>query len=348
MPAPLAKAVVEAIRRAAISNAAKRRVMQAASAKVSQKEIRELIRTEMQTGAPKLGRASRRPDVANAPKRVVERRGSSGVRAPKVDPAKELYNLYKPQKPKPDTKTVTRLVQKERVTPADVIAKRAAAKRKITGKDSVTKPPIKTTRTELKERPRTQAEMRLKRKAQEEKIRIEKLRQAGKKESKGRAERQRDVDDQEVPQGQTIRGKFYPEGTAGIPVRSTRTGNTIAERSPKVREDLPPKDELTAIKKAFAELTKKEKALMRIADERGIQGILREKTGRKSAGPKDAPIRKRLTPEERLAILKKQVRAKRKQNDTIEQRIAAARKKLTPAQRKAIAEAVARAKRNSK
>ena len=77
MPAPLAKAVVEAIRRAALSNAAKRRVMQAASAKVSQREIRELIRTEMQTGAPKLGRASRRPDVANAPKRVVERRGST-------------------------------------------------------------------------------------------------------------------------------------------------------------------------------------------------------------------------------------------------------------------------------
>ncbi len=38
MPAPLSKAVLEAIRRAALSNAAKRRVMQAASAKVSQRE----------------------------------------------------------------------------------------------------------------------------------------------------------------------------------------------------------------------------------------------------------------------------------------------------------------------
>jgi hypothetical protein len=343
---PAISSVIKAIQRAAISNEAKKRLMQSASKKITQKDIKELIRTEMQTGAPKLGRAVRRPDVANAPKRVVERRGQTGsVKPPKVDPVKEIYNLYRK---KPDTKTVTRSMQKDRVTPADVRAKRAAAKRKITGKDSVTKPPVKTTRTELKERPRTQQEMRLKRKAQEEKIRIEKLRQAGKKESKGRAERQRDVDDQEVPQGQTIRGKFYPEGTPGIPARSTRTGNTIRERSPKVREDLPPKDELTAIKKAFAELTKEEKALMRIADERGIQGILREKTGGKPAGPKDAPIRKRLTPEERLAILKKQVRAKRKQNNTIEQRIAAARKKLTPAQRKAVAEAVARAKRNSK
>jgi hypothetical protein len=354
MPAPLAAGVVAAIAHAAVSNAAKKRLMQAAAKKVTQKDIKSLIRTEMKTGAMDLGKANRIPGPKNPPKRVVSRQGTGSVRAPKVDPAKELYNLYKPQKPKPDTKTVTKSMQKERVTPADVVAKRIATnpKRKITGKDSVTKAPAKTKRTELKERPRTEAEMRLKRNAQEEKIRIEKLRQAGKKESKGRAERQRDVDDQEVPQGQTIRGKFYPEGTAGIPARSTRTGNTIAERSPKVREDLPPKDELTAIKKAFAELTKEEKALMRIADERGIQGILREKilTGanKKPAGPKDAPIRKRLTPEERLAILKKQVRAKRKQNDTIEQRIAAARKKLTPAQRKAVAEAVARAKRNSK
>jgi hypothetical protein len=221
----------------------------------------------------------------------------------------------------------------------------ANARGKITGKDSVTQPPAKPARTQLKERPRTQEEMRRKRNAQED-MRKKDYR------NKGRAERQRDVDDQEVPQGQTIRGKFYPEGTVGIPARSTRTGNTIIERSPKIREDLPPKDELTAIKKAFAELTKEEKALMRIADERGIQGILREKilkgANKKPAGPKDAPVRKRLTPDERLAILKRQVRAKRKQNDTIEQRIAAARKKLTPAQRKAIAEAVARAKRNSR
>lgn len=123
MPAPLAAAVVAAIARAAVSNAAKKRLMQAAAKKVTQKEIKELIRTEMKTGAPKLGRANRRPDVANAPKRVVERRGSTGsVKPPKTDPAKELYNLYKK---KPDTKTVTKSVQRDRVTPADVRALRA-------------------------------------------------------------------------------------------------------------------------------------------------------------------------------------------------------------------------------
>lgn len=123
MPAPLAAAVVAAIARAAVSNAAKKRLMQAAAKKVTEKEIKSLIKTEMKTGAPKLGRANRRPDVANPPKRVVENRGSTGsVRPPKADPAKELYNLYKK---KPDTKTVTKSMQKDRVTPADVRALRA-------------------------------------------------------------------------------------------------------------------------------------------------------------------------------------------------------------------------------
>ena len=155
----LPAAIVAAIARAAISNAAKKRVMQAAAKKVSEKEIRELIRTEMQTGAPKLGRASRRPDVANPPKRVVERRGSTGVRAEKKDPAKELYNLYKK---KPDTKTVTRSMQKDRVTPTDVVTRRVAQKTERikagTKPSRVSKPPKRQGLTEeLKARQRALA-----------------------------------------------------------------------------------------------------------------------------------------------------------------------------------------------
>lgn len=162
MPAPLAAGVVAAIARAAVSNAAKKRLMQAAAKKVTQKEIRELIKTEMKTGAPKLGRAVRRPDVANAPKRVVERRGSTGVRAPKKDPAKEIYNLYKPQPPKPDTKTVTKSMQKDRVTPADVVARRIARKNERikagTRPSRVSKPPKREGLTEeLKARQRALA-----------------------------------------------------------------------------------------------------------------------------------------------------------------------------------------------
>ena len=149
MAAPLAAAVVAAIARAAISNAAKKRLMQAAAKKITEKEVKALIKTEMRTGAPKLGRAVRRPDVANAPKRVVKREGTGSVRAPKVDPAKELYNFYKP---KPDTKTVTKSMQKDRVTPADVVARRIAQKneriREGISPSRVSKPPKREGMTE--------------------------------------------------------------------------------------------------------------------------------------------------------------------------------------------------------
>lgn len=314
---------------------------------------------ELTTSAPKVKRVrTTQPtrtgsaeEAALVAKRVRPPAGYSGAKV--VKPIKRAT--------KPVDTTVKVIKPATKRTPQEVKeAKEAARQRrikanargKITGKDSVTKPPARSARTELKERPRTQEEMRLKRLAQQEKIRIEKLKAAGKKESKGRAERQRDVDDQEVPQGQTIRGKFYPESTVGIPARSTRTGNTIIERSPKIREELPPKDEYTAIKKAFAELTKDEKEAMSVADARAIQGILREKIvkgpNKKPAGPKDAPIRKRLTPEQRLAVLKRSVRARRKAEITEKKRLEERIKKLTPAQRKAIAKAVARARKNNK
>jgi len=301
---------------------------------------------------PKVKRASTkkptRPgsaeEAALVAKRVRPPAGYSG--------AKKVKPIKRTSKPVDTSVKVTKPATKK--TAQEIKdAKEAARKRRIaanargriTGKDSVTKPPSKPARTQLKERPRTQEEMRRKREAQEE-MRKKDYR------NKGRAERQRDVDDQEVPQGQTIRGKFYPEGTVGIPARSTRTGNTIVERSPKIREDLPPKDELTAIKKAFAELTKEEKEAMRTADARGIQGILREKIlkgdNRKPAGPKDAPIRKRLTADERLAIIKRSVRARRAADTARNKRLEELKKKLTPAQRKAIAKAIAEAKRNSR
>jgi hypothetical protein len=293
-------------------------------------------------------RAEQRPsnpiDAAKVAARVRPPAGYSG--------AKKVKPIKRTSKPV-DTSVKVKKPATKRTLQEMKDAKEAARKRriaanargKITGKDSVTKPPSKPARTQLKERPRTQEEMRRKRNAQED-MRKKDYR------NKGRAERQRDVDDQEVPQGQTIRGKFYPEGTVGIPARSTRTGNTIIERSAKVNDELPPKDELIAIKKAFAELTKEEKAAMRTADARAIQGILREKIAkgpnRKPAGPKDAPARKRLTADERLAIIKRSVRARRAADTARNKRLEELKKKLTPAQRKAIAKAIAEAKRNSR
>jgi len=301
---------------------------------------------------PKVKRASTkkptRPgsaeEAALVAKRVRPPAGYSGAK--KVKPIKRTskpvdtsVKIKKPatKKTPQEMKDAKEAARKRRIA--------ANARGRITGKNSVTKAPSKSKKTELKERPRTQEEMRRKRNAQED-MRKKDYR------NKGRAERQRDVDDQEVPQGQTIRGKFYPEGTVGIPARSTRTGNTIIERSAKVNDELPPKDELTAIKKAFAELTKEEKAAMRMADARAIQGILREKiakgANRKPAGPKDAPARKRLTADERLAIIKRSVRARRAADAARNKRLEELKKKLTPAQRKAVAKAIAEAKRNSR
>lgn len=316
---------------------------------------------ELTTTAPKSGKikgsvtkkrqaelAEQRPlspvDAAKVARRVRPPAGFSGAKV-----VKPIKRVTKPvdtsaKVKKPATKRTAEEIKAAR----DAAKERSIARnapRKIAGKKSVTKPPVKSKTTELKERPRTQREMRRKRNAQEE------MRKKDYK-NKGRAERERDVDDQEVPQGITIRGKFYPEGTPGIAARSTRTGNTIVERSPKVRDDLPPKDELVAIRKAFAELTKEEKAAMRTMDARGIQGILREKIAkgpnRKPAGPKDAPKRKYVTPERRIETMKARTRSRRAAEIARDKRLAELKKRLTPAQRKAIAEAIARAKRNSK
>lgn len=306
---------------------------------------------ELTTSAPKVKRVrTTQPtrtgsaeEAALVAKRVRPPAGYSG--------AKVVKPIKRATKPVDTTVKVTKPATKR--TPEEVKAARDAAKQrriaanargKITGKESVTKKPAKPSTSRGPEDA-----------ARVARLREEARREAAKKDykNKGRAERQRDVDAEDVPQGITIRGRFYQEGTPGIPARSTRGNKTIEARSPKPpKEELPPKDEYTAIKKAFAELTKEEKAAMRDMDARAIQGILREKIvkgpNKKPAGPKDAPIRKRLTPEERLAILKRGVRARRAAESARNARLPELKKQLTPAQRKAIAEAIARAKRNSR
>lgn len=306
---------------------------------------------ELTTSAPKVKRVrTTQPtrtgsaeEAALVAKRVRPPAGYSG--------AKVVKPIKRATKPVDTTVKVTKPATKR--TPEEVKAARDAAKQrriaanargKITGKESVTKKPAKPSTSRGPEEA-----------ARVARLREEARREAAKKDyrNKGRAERQRDVDAEDVPQGITIRGRFYEEGTPGIPARSTRGNKTIEARSPKPpKEELPPKDEYTAIKKAFAELTKEEKAAMRDMDVRAIQGILREKIvkgpNKKPAGPKDAPVRKRLTPEERLAILKRGVRARRAAESARNARLPELKKQLTPAQRKAIAEAIARAKRNSR
>jgi hypothetical protein len=266
MPAPLAKAVVEAIRRAALSNAAKKRVMQAASAKVSQKEIRELIRTEMQTGAPQLGRASRRPDVANPPKRVVERKGSTGsVRPPKVDPAKEIYNLYRK---KPDTRTVTRSAQKERVTPADVIAQRGASK---AARINTTRPSGKPVTPARTARP-GEARAALKREARV-------MRDKRKREI---AAQKRLIAKSQKAKEAIIRKKAIRDAAEDPRNTLVPRQPTIESRAPRINPERPPKSETAA----FGELSKSERQAYREIERRLAEGLKKIRDAERGKTPR--------------------------------------------------------------
>lgn len=221
MPAPLAAAVVAAIARAAVSNAAKKRLMQAAAKKVTEKEIKSLIRTEMKTGGMDLGKANRIPGPSNPPKRLVSRQGTGSVNAPKVDPAKELYNLYKP-KAKPDTKTVTKSMQKDRITPTDIIAKRieaSKAKPKV-GKDTS----VEALKKQLPMKKPLSAEELIKAKSS-----------AVRSKRKGPTKVETDE-----PQGTTIRGRFYPDDNTGLMPRSG-SNPTIASREKAPSTEVPEK-----------------------------------------------------------------------------------------------------------
>jgi hypothetical protein len=221
MPAPLAAAVVAAIARAAVSNAAKKRLMQAAAKKVSEKDIKSLIRTEMKTGGLDLGKANRIPGPKNPPKRLVENRTGSGVKSgakpEKRDPAKDIYNMYKNELGR-----VNRSVQKERVTPEDVIAKRikaSKAKPKV-GKDTS----VKALKKQLPmKKPLTPEELI---KAKSSAVR-----------SKRKGPTKVETDE---PQGVTIRGKFYPDGNTGLMPRSG-SNPTITSREKAPSTDVPEK-----------------------------------------------------------------------------------------------------------
>jgi len=274
MAAPLAKAILDAISRAAVSNAAKKRLMQAAAKKVTQKDIKELIRTEMQTGAPKLGRASRRPDVANPPKRVVERRGSTGsVRPPKVDPAKEIYNLYRK---KPDTRTVTRSVQKERVTPADVIAQRGASKAARTNTTRPSGKPVTPARTARPGEARAALKRELKA-IREEMKRAE----AARKRLLAKGERLKKVNPKDR---QIDASRKAALRNAGEDPRNTLVPRqpTIESRTPRINPERPPKSETAA----FAELSKSERQAYREIERRLAEGLKKIRDAERGKTPR--------------------------------------------------------------
>jgi len=270
MPAPLAAGVVAAIARAAISNAAKKRLMQAAAKKVTQKDIKSLIRTEMQTGAPQLGRASRRPDVANPPKRVVERRGSTGsTRPPKADPAKEIYNLYRK---KPDTTTVTRSMQKERITPADVIARRGAEKAARTARASARPAPRKKAEPVTPPVRPGAARASLKREARA--MRDKRKREiAAQKRLVAKSEKAKEA----IIRRQAIRDAAEDPRNTLVPRQPT-----IESRTPRINPERPPKSETAA----FGELSRAELRNYREIERRLAEALKKSRDAQRGKTPR--------------------------------------------------------------
>lgn len=258
MPAPLAAAVVAAIARAAISNAAKKRLMQAAAAKITQKEIKALIRAEMKNPAPVR-------QISKKPLKVVSRQGTGGVTA-KTDPAKELYNLYKK---KPDVREVTKSMQRDRVTPADVVAKRIAQKneriRQGIQPSRVSKPPKREGMTE---------ELRAKQKALAAKRKVESADQA-------RREAERTQNTSSIDK-MIIRGKEYnienPGARAGRNPQSS-----IESRTPKTESS----SELAA----FSKLSKAELKNYNRIEARINEAIKAGRKAERAAAKKTTPKR---------------------------------------------------------
>lgn len=279
---PNVSKLIQAIQKAVISNESKKRLMQAAAKKVSEKDIKALIRTEMQTGAPKLGRVVRRPDVANAPKRVVERTGSTGIRAEKKDPAKELYTLYK-AKPKPDTKTVTKSYQKDRVTPADVIARRAAGKRaNVTAGTSPKSAKGKPVTPAKPARPGAgKALIKRELKAMREEM---KRAEAARKRLLDKGERLKKVNPNDRQMDASRKAALR---SAGEDPRNTlaQSRPTIESRYPAPKDDIAPRSELAA----FGQLSKREQKAYREIESRitealkKIRDLERGKTPRKNS-----------------------------------------------------------------
>jgi len=301
---------------------------------------------------------------------LAEQRGLNPVDAAKVAARVRPPKGYNPVKVSKPTKRATREVDTSvkvkkpatKRTPQEIKdAKEAARKRRITanargritGKDSVTKRPARPSRQS----------------GPEEAARSARTRRAINK-NKNRAD---EIEADDVPQGYWVSGKkkgdprewISTEKDAGLMPGGGRAGKSLNKREPDRRnrdteDDRGPKEEFSAIKKAFAELHKEEKALMREADARGIQGILREKVvsgaNRKPAGPKDAPIRKYVPPSRKIETAKARIRLQRKkeienlrkEKAELNKRLVKARRRLTPEQRKNIDEYIARIRRNAK
>lgn len=167
--------------------------------------------------------------------------------ATKKDIAKELYKFYK-KNPKIDT-SVKKSYQKDRMTPADVRRERKKKQNVNVAKGISVKAASKPTK------PKNSTKVTEKGKA----TAIASNARAA------RAARQRAAE-QDVPQGITVRGKFYKEPRPGY-MGQRRSDGTIKSERPERTKDLPLQDEVKNIEKIIAQLPKAQRDAFSKTDE---------------------------------------------------------------------------------
>ena len=229
-------------------------------------------------------------------KAVLDNKQVQRIQPTQQDVAKELYNFYK-RNPKYDLTVKT--VKGTPVKKSDVIAQRAAikAERIKSGISPSRAKPNVSNKGSVTEKGKAAAIAR-----------------------NAETKRQAAIDAQNAPakQGQTVRGKFYPESRPGYGGREV-PGKSINVREPKVSPEKPTINELGA----FTKLTDAEKKIFLQSDKDAIQAVINA-----TKKIKDAP---------------KPV----KQVD-INKRLFEASKKLTPDQLKKIKAIVAETQRRAR
>ena len=228
-------------------------------------------------------------------KTVLENKQVQKIQPTQQDVAKELYNFYK-RNPKYDLTVKT--VKGTPVKKSDVIAGRAAAKaeRIRAGISPTRAKPKVSNKGSVTEKGKAAAIAR-----------------------NTETKRQAAVDAQNAPtkQGQTIRGKFYPEPRPGYAGKEI-PGKSINAREPKVSPEKPTINELGA----FTKLTDAEKKIFLQSDKDAIQAVINAAKKIKDAPKPTKPV-------------------------DVNKRLFEASKKLTPAQLKKIQEIVAETRRRA-
>lgn len=273
--------------------------------KITSKDVRGLLKEKQLGPKPRM-------KTPLGGKVKSEGTGGRAGQPEKKDMATELYKQYKK---KPDTKTVSKSYQKDRVTKESVIEKRLRERRKRL-EEGTSPALVKKPRPRPTEEPNPiAAKAALKREARKTRD-IQKREVAAQKRFSKKSEKGKALANLREKQ------KNAGENQENFLVKPKQP--TIESRTPKRNAEKPPISELAA----FTELSKAEKAAFMAADKRVIDGLIKFQKGKLGKPDLPKPVKQPKLP-------------------PIDARLKAASNKLTPEQLAKIKKIVAETLRRS-